>query len=333
MAEHKISLAHGSGGQLTHDLIKNLFAKRFENPYLSPLTDSAIVSLPNAQIAFTTDSFVIRPLFFPGGDIGKLAVCGVINDLAVMGAKPLYLACSFVIEEQFEYDLLERITASIAQTAQDVGASVVTGDTKVVERGKGDGLFITMSGIGACYYTLPQPINIGDKIILSGTLGDHEIAVLSARRELGFDFNVESDCAPLADLIGQVLNSSHTVKFMRDPTRGGLATVLNEIAEGQPFGIALEETEIPIKETVQAACALLGFDPLYLANEGKVALIVGSQEASSVLETMQMHPFGRDSRIIGEIVESSPGMVYLRTKIGGKRIVDMPVGAQLPRIC
>jgi hydrogenase expression/formation protein HypE len=333
MPEDRITLAHGSGGQLTHELIKDLFVRQFANPYLSPLTDAAVLSLPDTRIAFTTDSYVIHPLFFPGGNIGKLAVCGTVNDLAVMGAKPLYLACSMVIEEQFEYHTLELITASIAQTAQEAEVTIVTGDTKVVEHGKGDGLFMNTSGIGVCYSALPQTIAIGDKILINGTLGDHEIAVLSARRELGFDFNIESDCAPLAGLIAQVLKAHSTVKFMRDPTRGGLATVLNEIVEGQRFGIALEESEIPIRDTVQAVCALLGFDPLYLSNEGKVVLVVSAHEANHVLDTMRAHPLGQESRIIGEIVEVPHEMVYLRTTIGGKRVVDMPVGTQLPRIC
>lgn len=333
MSEQKITLAHGSGGQLTHDLIKNLFVRHFANPHLSRLTDAAVLSLPDTRIAMTTDSYVIRPLVFPGGNIGKLAVCGTVNDLAVMGAKPLYLTCGMIIEEQFDYDALEQIVASMAQTAREAGVEIVTGDTKVIERGSGDGLFINTAGIGVCFYQFPPKIEIGDKIVINGTLGDHEIAVLSARQDLGFEFDVASDCDALADLIAHVLKAHSSVKFMRDPTRGGLATVLNEIVEGQPFGIALDETEIPVKDAVRGICALLGFDPLYLANEGKVVLVVSAADAPRLLDTMRSHPLGRESRIIGEIIEAPQGLVYLRTTIGGKRIVDMPVGTQLPRIC
>ena len=333
MSEHKITLAHGSGGQLTHELIKHLFVRHFANPHLSRLTDAAVLALPDTRVAMTTDSYVIRPLFFPGGNIGKLAVCGTVNDLAVMGAKPLYLTCGMIIEELFDYETLEQLVASMAHTARDAGVEIVTGDTKVIERGSGDGLFINTAGIGVCQYQFPPQINIGDKIVINGTLGDHEIAVLSARQNLGFEFDVASDCAPLADLIAHVLKAHSSVKFMRDPTRGGLATVLNEIVEGQPFGIALDETDIPVKDTVRAICGLLGFDPLYLANEGKVVMVVSADDAPRVVDTMRSHPLGRDNRIIGEIVDAPQGMVYLRTMIGGKRIVDMPVGTQLPRIC
>ena len=328
-----ISFAHGSGGRLTHDLIKQVFARQFANPYLSPLADAAIAPFSGESLAFTTDGFVVHPLEFPGGDIGKLAVCGTVNDLAVMGAKPLYLSCAMIIEEQLEFPLLERIAASIAQAAEAAQVLVVTGDTKVVERGKGDGLFITMSGVGAREYALPQPIAVGDNILVNGALGDHALAVLAARREFGFDIPVASDCAPLSGLIASVLAAHRSVKFMRDPTRGGLAMVLNEIAEGQPFGIALDEAAIPVNDSVRAACALLGFDPLYLANEGKVVLIVGANEARGVLETMRRHPFGRESAMIGEIVDAPAGLVFLRTTLGGKRILDMPVGSPLPRIC
>ncbi|GAK54020.1 hydrogenase expression/formation protein HypE [Candidatus Moduliflexus flocculans] len=333
MSENKITLAHGSGGQLTHELIKHLFVRYFANPHLSRLTDAAVLSLPDLRVAMTTDSYVIRPLFFPGGNIGKLAVCGTVNDLAVMGAKPLYLTCGLIIEEQFDYETLEQIVASMAHTARDAGVKIVTGDTKVIERGNGDGLFINTAGIGVCEYQFPPAIEIGDKIVINGTLGDHEIAVLSARQNLGFDFEVASDCAPLADLIVHVLKAHSSVKFMRDPTRGGLAMVLNEIVEEQPFGIALDETEIPLKDAVRGICAVLGFDPLYLANEGKVVMVVNADDAPRLVDTMRAHPLGRDSRIIGEIVDAPQGMVYLRTTIGGKRIVDMPVGTQLPRIC
>jgi len=329
----RISLAHGSGGKLTHDLIKDCFLARFKNPILSELTDSAIVNLKGINLAFTTDSHVIKPLFYPGGDIGKLAVYGTVNDLAVVGAKPLYISCAYVIEEGFDGESLDRITRSLAEAARTAGVLVVTGDTKVVEHGKGDGIFINTSGIGVCNYTLPQNIEIGDKILINGSIGNHEIAIISARGELGLDVKIESDCAPLADLISHVLTASRRIKFMRDPTRGGLATTLNEIVTGKDFGILIEEKAIPIREEVRGACSLLGFDPLYLANEGKVVIIVGREDTSFVVDTMRAHPLGRETQIIGEVVESPKGRVCLRTEIGGTRIVDMPVGTLLPRIC
>lgn len=328
-----ISLAHGSGGKLTHDLIKNHFSTEFKNPILSALADSAIMNLNGTKLAFTTDSHVIKPLFYPGGDIGKLAVYGTVNDLAVVGAKPLYISCAYVIEEGFDGESLDRITRSLAEAARNAGVLVVTGDTKVVEHGKGDGIFINTSGIGVCNYTLPQDIEIGDKILINGTIGDHEIAIISARGELGLNLKLESDCAPLADLISHVLTTSGRIKFMRDPTRGGLATTLNEVVEERDFGVLIEEGTIPVREEVKGVCSLLGFDPLYLANEGKVVIIVGREDAFKVLDVMRAHPLGKGAQIIGEIVESPKGKVCLKTEIGGTRIVDMPVGSQLPRIC
>lgn len=342
MVMDKISLAHGSGGKLTHDLIKDLFLAKFKNPMLSPLTDSAIVNLNGTKVAFTTDSYVVKPIFFPGGDIGKLAVFGTINDLAVMGAKPLCISCSYVIEEEFDYKILEQITQSIATSARETGVAIVTGDTKVVEHGKGDGIFINTSGIGLCNYPLPQRIEVGNKILVNGSIGDHEIAILSAREELGLKLEIESDCAPLTDLIQKIITHAPSaskpagicgIKFMRDPTRGGVATILNEIVEGKEFGVLLEENQIPIREEVKGACSLLGFDPLYLANEGKVVIIVAAEAANQVIDAMHSHPLGREARIIGEVVESPKGIVCLKTKVGGKRIVDMLVGTQLPRIC
>ncbi len=330
---NKISIGHGSGGKLTHNLIKNLFLEKFRNPILESLTDSAILNINGTRLAFTTDSHVIKPIFFPGGNIGKLAVNGTVNDLAVMGAKPLYISCSYVIEEGFDYQSLERITQSISQSAQDAEVCVVTGDTKVVEKGKGDKIFINTSGIGLCNYSLPKDIEIGDKVLINGSIGDHEIAILSAREELGLNLKIESDCAPLADLISQVLKSSEKIKFMRDPTRGGLATTLNEIVEEKDFGILLEERDILIREEVKGICSLLGFDPLYLANEGKVVIVVAREDADQVIETMHSHLLGRDARIIGEVVDSPKGMVCLKTQVGGRRIVDMLVGTQVPRIC
>ncbi len=332
-SDQRITLAHGSGGKLMHDLIKNVFLSNFDNPVLNILDDSAIVEIKDASLAFTTDTYVINPLIFPGGDIGKLSVCGTVNDLAVVGAKPLYISCGFVIEEGFGSVSLEKITQSIAETAKKAGVMVVTGDTKVVERGKGDGVFINTSGIGICIYPLPQEIEIGDRILINGSIGDHEIAVLSARRELGLNIDIESDCAPLGDLISEILGVSARIKFMRDPTRGGIATVINEIVEDKDFGILIEEKEIYVREQVKGACSLIGFDPLYLANEGKVVVIVDKEDAEQVIDTMKANPLGMDARIIGQVVESPKGRVYMKTEIGGTRIIDMPVGSQLPRIC
>ena len=332
MNRNKISLAHGSGGKLTHNLIKELFLANFENPLLKPLTDSAILNLNGTKIAFTTDSYTVTPIFFPGGDIGKLAVCGTVNDLAVMGAKPLYLSCGYIIEEGLDYEALVKITKSVSKTAKDSEVQIVTGDTKVVEKGKGDKIFINTSGIGICEYEFKE-IQIGDKIFINGAIGDHEIAILTARESLGFETKIESDCAPLWDLISQVLKSSQEVKFMRDPTRGGIATVLNEVAENKDFGILLYEEKLPIKEEVKGVCALLGFDPLYLANEGKVIIVVAPEDADKLINVMRKHSLGKDAQIIGEVVETPAEKVCIKTKVGGTRIVDMLTGEQLPRIC
>ncbi len=333
--ESRIVLAHGSGGKLTHDLIKDLFLEKFENPLLSPLTDSAVLQLNGTRVAFTTDTYVVKPIFFPGGDIGKLAVCGTINDLAVMGARPICISCGVVIEEGFEYRVLEQIVDSIQTTAQDAGVEIVTGDTKVVERGEGDGIFINTSGIGVIdpNLTLPADIEVGDKIVLNGPLGEHGIAVLSARAELGLESEVESDCAPLNGLISEVLRVSHRIKFMRDPTRGGLATTLNEMVDRKDFGIAVQEEFIPASDSVRGACELLGFDPLYIANEGKVVVVVTEEDAPQVVDEMRRHPLGVNAHIIGEVVSQPPGRVYVKTLAGGTRILDMMVGDQLPRIC
>ncbi|PIU29333.1 MAG: hydrogenase expression/formation protein HypE [Candidatus Hydromicrobium americanum] len=352
----KISLAHGSGGKLTHNLIKELFLTNFLNPLLKPLTDSAIINLipqtlvsdyqmtdkvcgnqetvgtKGTKIAFTTDSYTVTPIFFPGGDIGKLAVCGTVNDLSVMGAKPLYLSCSYVIEEGLDYETLVKITKSVSETAKNSGVQIATGDTKVVEKGKGDKIFINTSGIGICEYEFKE-IQIGDKILLNGGIGEHEIAILTARESLGLETEIKSDCASLWNLISQVLKSSREVKFMRDPTRGGIATVLNEVTENKDFGILLYEEKIPVKEEVKGVCALLGFDPLYLANEGKVIIVVASEDADKLVNVLRGHSLGKDAQVIGEVVKTPAGKVYLKTKVGGTRIVDMLIGEQLPRIC
>jgi len=347
----KILLAHGSGGKLTHQLINELFLKKFANPVLSKLTDAAVVA-GSERLAFTTDSYVVKPIFFPGGDIGKLAVCGTINDLAVMGAKPLYISCGLIIEEGLDYAVLEKIINSIAETAKETNVKIVTGDTKVVEKGSADQLFINTTGIGLLDKNTnlsPKNIQVGDKILVNGAIGDHGLAVLSQRQGFEFQSNIKSDCSALHGLIQQILKVSrkvnpvrnisaryaisHGVKFMRDPTRGGLATVLNEIVYNSKFGILLDEEKIPIHEEVKAFSELLGFDPLYIGNEGKVVVIVADEDTNKVLKTMRRHPLGKESTVIGEVIAEPIGKVCLKTLVKGTRLVDMLVGDQLPRIC
>lgn len=332
----KILLAHGSGGRLAHELIKELFLKSFDNKFLRSLGDSAIFEKEKIRWAFTTDSYVIRPLFFPGGDIGKLAVCGTINDLAVAGAAPLFLSCALIIEEGLELLTLEKIVSSVKEAAEGAGVQIITGDTKVVEQGGADGLFINTSGVGIMRTQedlSPGRIETGDRIIINGTIGDHSIATLSGREEFDFQTEIESDCAPLNDLIGRILSQSRGIKMMRDPTRGGVASILNEIVSGRPFGIELWEEKIPIKEEVMSICEMLGFDPLYLANEGKLVLIAKEEEAEKLLFILRSHPLGKESQIMGQVVPEPNGKVYLRTGIGTRRVVDMLSGEQLPRIC
>jgi hydrogenase expression/formation protein HypE len=334
----KVLLGHGSGGKLSHDLISALFVKYFDNQYLHKQTDSAVLGIPGNLLSFTTDSFVVDPIFFPGGDIGKLAVCGTVNDLAVSGATPLYLSAGFIIEEGLPYKDLEKIVQSMAAEAKKAGVIIVTGDTKVVNRGKCDKIFINTAGIGMikednAHIGEGSRIKPGDRIIINGSVGDHGMAVLSARQELNIKSDIQSDCASLNGLIKSVLEVSEGIKFMRDPTRGGLATLLAELAEKQNFGITLEESSLSIKPKVRAFCEILGFDPLYVANEGKVLIITDASSASKVLKTMQDHELGRDAAIIGEIVKENPGKVWIKTSIGGKRILDMLAGEQLPRIC
>lgn len=332
----KILLAHGSGGRLSHELIKDLFLRSFDNKFLRKLGDSAIFEREKIRWAFTTDSYVIRPLFFPGGDIGKLAACGTINDLAVAGATPLFLSCALIIEEGLELSTLEKVVSSIKETAEGAGVQIITGDTKVVEHGGADGLFINTSGVGVVRTQeslSPGRIEVGDRIVINGTIGDHSIATLSRREEFDFQTKLKSDCAPLNDLIGTVLSGSQGIKMMRDPTRGGIASILNEIASGQAFGIELWEEKIPIKEEVASICEMLGFDPLYLANEGKVVLLAKQEEAEKLLSILRSHPLGKESQIVGKVVPEAKGKVYLRTRIGTRRVVDMLTGEQLPRIC
>ena len=333
-----ILLNHGSGGRLTHDLIQNLFFKYFDNEILSSQTDSALLKIDSKNIAFTTDSYVVDPLFFPGGNIGKLAVCGTVNDLAVSGAKALYLSIGFIIEEGFSFDDLKIIVKSIAEEAKKANVKIVTGDTKVVNKGKCDKLFINTSGIGLLQeknkeISSGKNIEFGDKIIINGFIGDHGMAVLSARNELNFEANVESDCASLNNLIQNVLDKSDQIKFMRDATRGGVGTVLCEIAENRKFGIEIDETKLPVRENVKGMCEIFGFDPLYVANEGKVLIVVSNEDAEEVLKTIKNNSLGVEAAIIGEIINEHHGLVVLNTEISGRRIIDMPAGEQLPRIC
>jgi len=334
----KVLLGHGSGGILSHDLISDLFVKYFNNNYLDKQTDAAILELSGNQLSFTTDSFVVDPIFFPGGDIGKLAVCGTVNDLAVSGATPLYLSAGFIIEEGFSFEYLETIVRSMAAEAKKAGVVIVTGDTKVVNRGKCDKIFINTAGIGKIekrhiHIGEGSQISPGDMIIINGSIGDHGMAVLAARKELNIQSDIRSDCASLNGLIRNILAVSDGIKFMRDATRGGLATVLAELAEKKNFGITLEESHLLVKPKVRAFCELLGFDPLYVANEGKVVIIVDPDSAEKVIQTMNNNEFGKDARIIGEIVDGYPGKAWINTGIGGKRILDMLAGEQLPRIC
>jgi len=335
-SEDRILLAHGSGGELSHQLVSSLFAQSFHNPILQPLDDSAVISVEGERWAFTTDSYVVTPIFFPGGDIGKLAVCGTVNDLAMSGAQPLFLSAGFIIEEGFLFSDLKRIVQSMQKTAAEAGVQIVTGDTKVVNRGAADRVFINTAGIGR----IPPGILIsghnarpGDKVLISGTMGDHEVAILSAREGLEFSTALVSDCAPLNQLVKKLVTLSPQIHSLRDPTRGGLSSTLNELARQSGVGIWVEENRIPVKEEVRGACELLGFEPWNLANEGKLVAIVAAEAAEAILRGMKDHPLGRDAAMIGEVKEDPPGKVILRTPIGSTRLLDMMVGEPLPRIC
>ncbi len=335
MNERKITLAYGSGGRLTHQLIKDIFLKHLNNEILSQMNDSAVFEL-DGRLAFTTDSYVVNPIFFPGGDIGKLAVNGTVNDLAMMGAEPLYISLSVIIEEGLSLEELERIVISIKDAVEEAGVRIITGDTKVVEKGKADKIFINTSGLGI----IPRGIEIrGDNakpkevVVVSGTIGDHGIAILSARNQLSFSADVKSDTAPLNKLVKIMVDSVPEISVLRDPTRGGLATTLNEIAQASNVGIEIYESEIPIRDSVRGACELLGLDPLYIANEGKLIAIVPENKAKLLLDVMHNSPYGRDARIIGKVTREHPGKVILVTKLGAKRILDMLSGDPLPRIC
>jgi hydrogenase expression/formation protein HypE len=333
--DDSILLAHGSGGKLSHELVEKKFLPFLANPALNKLDDSAIFEA-SGRLAFTTDGYVVNPILFPGGDIGKLAVCGTVNDLAMNGAKPLYLSLAAIIEEGFLLSDLERIVQSIKKTAEEAEVSIVAGDTKVVNRGQADKLFITTSGVGI----ISPGVDIsganaraGDKVLLSGTIGDHGIAIMSQREGLKFSMTLKSDCAPLNKLVSQMLEVSSRIHCMRDPTRGGLATTLNELARQSKVGIVVEEAKIPVKEEVKAACELLGLDPLYIANEGKLVAIVDPADAHKILTRMRKNRYGRQTAIIGEVTKEHPGKVIMKTKLGPSRMVDMLSGELLPRIC
>ncbi|HUI84172.1 MAG TPA: hydrogenase expression/formation protein HypE [Candidatus Binatia bacterium] len=332
----QVLLAHGSGGKLSAELTAQIFLPAFHNPALARLDDQAIVNVNGCRVAFTTDSFVVKPLFFPGGDIGSLAVHGTVNDLAVGGAQPLYLSAGFIIEEGLPIDTLRRVVESLRQAAAAANVQVVTGDTKVVEKGSADGLFINTSGIGL----VPNGVELsanqarpGDRVLLSGAIGEHGICIMAQREGLEFETRLTSDSAALHTLVAAMLTVPGKIRCMRDPTRGGVSSTLNEIAAQSRVGIELEEAAIPIRAEVQGACEMLGLDPLYVANEGKLVAIVEPAIAQPMLQAMRAHPLGRDAQIIGTVTSNHPGLVTMRSTLGTTRIVDMLSGDQLPRIC
>ena len=365
IASERILLAHGSGGRLSHELVERLFVAHFRNPVLSRLDDSAVLEAaslrwldlsapsvdgtsPDLKLAFTTDSYVVSPLFFPGGDIGKLAVCGTVNDLAMSGATPLYLSAGFILEEGLELDRLEQVVISMAATAKAAGVSIVTGDTKVVDHGKADGVFINTAGLGVMPSTTQisaDRVRPGDSVIISGTIGDHGMTIMSQREGLRFDSPLVSDCAPLHGLVAAMQRAigrlpkegsgdlAGAIHCLRDPTRGGLATTLCEVAERAGVGIQIDEGAVPVRNEVRAACELLGLDPLYVANEGKLVAFVAPDAADTILAAMRDHKYGKNAVVVGRVTEKHVRRVVLRTSLGARRILDMLVGEQLPRIC
>lgn len=332
-----ITLSNGSGGKATNKLIDNLFYKYFNNEFLLQKNDSSVLPVINGKIAMSTDSFVINPIFFEGGDIGKLSVCGTINDICMSGAKPIYISVGFIIEEGLPISELEKIVQSIAKTSNEAGVKIVTGDTKVVEKGSCDKIYINTTGIGIIEEDMiclgGDKVKDGDKIIISGTLGDHGMCIMNKRENLGFKNNIKSDCCLLNKLIEDILSVSKNVRVLRDPTRGGLATTLNEIIEHSNISMEIEEDFIPVKPQVAAMCEILGLDPLFIANEGKVVVIVDENDADNVLNIMRQNPVGKDSVLLGEAINDSKNKLYLKTKIGGRRIINMPEGEILVRIC
>jgi hydrogenase expression/formation protein HypE len=332
-----IVMGHGSGGKMMHDLIASVFASAFDNPVLAAGNDAGLVKPQSGEtLAVSTDAHVVSPLFFPGGDIGKLAVCGTVNDVAMLGAKPEYLTAGFILEEGLKVETLQKVVASMAEAAKEAGIFIVAGDTKVVEKGKADGIYITTAGIGSLLPEIQiggQHAQPGDQVIVSGTLGDHGIAVLSARGELGFEADLTSDVSPLNHMIAEIISTSKNIHVLRDPTRGGLATSLNEIAKQSEVCITLDETAIPLRPVVESACEMLGFDPLYVANEGKLIAIVAPEDAEEVLRTIKDNKYGAEAAIIGEVSAAPAGRVLMKTVIGTHRVVDILAGEMLPRIC
>ncbi|PWU47352.1 hydrogenase expression/formation protein HypE [Micromonospora globispora] len=334
--ESRITLAHGAGGKATHSLIEGLFVEAFRNPTLEELDDGAVFSVGSSRLAFTTDSYVVSPLFFPGGDIGDLAVNGTVNDLAVSGARPLYLSAGFILEEGFPIADLRRIATSMAAAAQRAGVQVVTGDTKVVQRGKADGCYINTAGVGV----LERPVSLGtahirpgDAVIVSGPIGDHGVTIMLARGELDIAADLASDTAALHGLVDTLLDAAPGVRLLRDATRGGVATILNEVAQAAQLAVIVDESSVPMRPAVTGACELLGIDPLYVACEGRLVTVVDGAQAEAALAALRGHPLGDGAALIGRITADPPGMVLLRTAFGGTRVVDMLVGDPLPRIC
>jgi hydrogenase expression/formation protein HypE len=332
----RIVLGHGSGGRLTSELVRELFLPAFPSPVLAALEDQATVAAGGARIAITTDSFVVRPLFFPGGDIGTLAVNGSVNDLAVGGARPLYLAAAFILEEGLPVADLRRVVESMRRACDEAEVALIAGDTKVVDHGKGDGIFITTTAVGVAPEARTLSIAAarpGDALIVSGTLGDHGVAILSVREGIEFETPLSSDCAPLTGVAAAVLGASRNVRCMRDPTRGGLSSALNELAEASRVGVEIEESAIPLKAEVRSACEMLGLDPLYVACEGRLVAAVAAEDAARVLDAIRAHPLGREAAVVGRVVADHPGIVTVRSSVGGERVLPLLSGEQLPRIC
>ncbi len=336
MPDDRILLAHGSGGSMMRELIETIFVPNFDDEALARMDDAGVVELPGTRIALSTDTYVVSPLVFPGGDIGRLAVCGTVNDIATAGARPLYLSVGFVLEEGLPFDVLRQVLTSMRQAAEEAGVRIITGDTKVVERGHGDGMYINTAGVGvvdAGRDLSGSHCRPGDVVLISGTIGDHGIAVVSVREGLSFATDVVSDAAPLNRLVEAVLEAAPDTRCFRDPTRGGLASTLNELASASSVSIVVDESRVPVREQVRGACEMLGYDVFHVANEGKMVAIVPAEQASAALDAMRFAPYGADAAIIGEVTDGTPGKVYVRTSFGAKRIMDMLVGEQLPRIC
>lgn len=336
MKEERVLMGHGSGGRMSQQLIDGVFKKAWDNPYLAQMLDGAVLELPEGRVAVTTDSFVITPLFFPGGDIGKLSICGTVNDLVACGARPQYLSVAMIIEEGFPLADLQKLVGSMAKTASDVGVKLVTGDTKVVEKGSADGIFINTTGIGVIPPGIdyrPQRLQPGDAVIITGTVGDHGLAIFAQREGLAFTSPVISDCAPLHRCGNVLAQYGESIRCMRDPTRGGLATVLNELAHQSGLGILVKEQDIPVRPAVRGACEMLGMDPLYMANEGKMVVFAASEQAADIVAELRGLPEAADAAIIGEVLQDPAGMVLLETELGARRILGMLEGEHLPRIC